>query len=126
MAGANIESTLRPKLDRTADNERLLGGPRNVSWTALQEQPTTPEALRQLGRDEGREPGRCMLAARAIAEAEQIAVHRRRSTPSTAVWPPCTRPRRPRSARCSARDAVARPGRQKVQRFLLITPTSPL
>lgn len=106
MAGANIEVHIVPEtLDRTADNEmKLLGERLSRSGLTVEQHcknsHTTPEALRQRYRDEAESRVRVMLAARAIAEAEQIVVHRRRSAPSTAVWPPCRRPPRPRSARC--------------------------
>ena len=60
MAGANIEVHIAPEtLDRTADNEMKLLG----------------ERLARSGRDEAESRVRVMLAARAIAEAEQIVVH---------------------------------------------------
>ena len=81
MAGANIEVHIAPEtLDRTADNEmKLLGERLSRSGLTVEQHcknsHTTPEALRQRYRDEAESRVRVMLAARAIAEAEQIVVH---------------------------------------------------
>ena len=81
MAGANIEVHIAPEtLDRTADNEmKLLGERLSRSGLTVEQHcknsHTTPEALRQRYRDEAESRARVMLAARAIAEAEQIVVH---------------------------------------------------
>ena len=81
MAGANIEVHIAPEtLDRTADNEmKLLGERLSRSGLTVEQHcknsHTTPEALRQRYRDEAESRARAMLAARAIAEAEQIVVH---------------------------------------------------
>lgn len=81
MAGANIEVHITPEtLDRTADNEmKLLGERLSRSGLTVEQHcknsHTTPEALRQRYRDEAESRARVMLAARAIAEAEQIVVH---------------------------------------------------
>ena len=81
MAGTNIEVHIAPEtLDRTADNEmKLLGERLSRSGLTVEQHcknsHTTPEALRQRYRDEAESRARVMLAARAIAEAEQIVVH---------------------------------------------------
>ena len=80
-AGANLTVDLpEAMLDRTADNEmRMLEQRLSRSNITLEKHcknsHTTPEALRQRYRDEAESRARVMLAARAIAEAEQIVVH---------------------------------------------------
>ena len=79
-AGANMEVTLSADLlDRTAANEmKLLGERLSRSGLTIEQHcknsRTTPEALQQRYRDEAEGRIRVVLAARAIAQAEQIAV----------------------------------------------------
>ncbi len=61
---------------------------------------TTPEEVRQRYRKEAERRVRVMLAARAIAEAEQISSSRRRSRRVPPSGRPAGDPRKPRSARC--------------------------
>lgn len=80
-AGANMEVALSAEmLDRTAANEmKLLGERLSRSGLTIEQHcknsHTTEQALRQRYRDEAEGRIRVMLAARAIAEAEQIVVH---------------------------------------------------
>ena len=80
MAGANLTVEISAAtLDRTADNEMKLLGQRLARSGLTVEQHcknshTTPEALRQNYRAEAEKRVRFVLAARAIAEAENITV----------------------------------------------------
>ena len=81
MAGANLTVDLpEAMLDRTAANEmKLLRDRLSRSGITLerhcQNSHTTPEALEKGYRDQAETKLRTMLAARAIAEAENIVVH---------------------------------------------------
>ena len=126
MAGANMTVDLPAEiLDRTARNEmKLLTERLSRSGITLEQHcknsHTTPEALRQRYRDEAESRVRVMLAARAIAEAEQIVVHPEEVNAEYRRLAALQETPEAEIRKALAEDAVAAAlAAKKVQRFLL-------
>ena len=126
MAGANMTVDLPAEiLDRTARNEmKLLTERLSRSGITLEQHcknsHTTPEALRQRYRDEAESRARAMLAARAIAEAEQIVVHPEEVNAESRRLAALQETPEAEIRKVLTEDAVAAAlAAKKVQRFLL-------